>query len=313
MKLLKGLRTMTSKAFVFDIKRFAVHDGSGLRTTLFFKGCPLRCKWCQNPEGLHPYRQVIYMTNQCIHCRRCQQFALIGQMRYENNRPYIVKDYQGDFDNIVNACPSGALRYDCQSYDVEELMEAIESDVVFYRDDGGVTFSGGEPLLQGEFLLALVKACHEKGIHMALESSLYGSWSLIKKILPYLDIVYADLKVFDDCLHQKYTGKSNRIIKRNIRLLLESEYKDKVIMRTPLIPNMTATDENIRQIAEFLYDVDKNVKYELLNYNPLAKAKYDLYDETYGVAADAKMFDQQEMNHFYRIVYQSGIQNITIE
>lgn len=304
---------MASKALVFDIKRFAIHDGRGLRTTVFFKGCPLRCKWCQNPEGLHAKKQVIYLANQCIHCRICEKTALPGQLRYENNRPYIMKNYQGNYDHIIDACPSGALRYDSEKYTVEELVEIIEQDQVFYRDGGGVTFSGGEPLLQGEFLLALVKACHDRGISTAIESSLYGSWALIVKIVPYLDIIYADLKIFDDHLHLKYTGKSNSMIKKHICMLLESEYRDKVIIRTPLIPGMSATDDNIREIAEFLFAADKNVKYELLNYNPLAKAKYELYDETYGVDTSVKMYNETEMNHFYNIVRQSGIKNIIIE
>ena len=121
----------TSKALVFDIKRFAVHDGDGIRTTIFFKGCPLHCIWCQNPEGISPQRQPVYFQNNCIHCRCCEKYAKAGQMIYQNDRPYFNKDYQGDFDNLVNICPSSAIRYDSQYYDVDMLMKEIESDRVF--------------------------------------------------------------------------------------------------------------------------------------------------------------------------------------
>ena len=201
-----------SKALVFDIKRFAVHDGFGLRTTVFFKGCPLRCKWCQNPEGLFTKRRLLYFKNSCIHCQRCKQFAIEKQMIYKNDRPYFNHEYQGDFDNLVMACPSGAIRYDSEVYDIETLLEKIKEDEVFFRDDGGVTFSGGEPLMQGQFLVEILKRCKEEGLHTAIETTMYASLDLIKKVLPYLDLMYIDLKIFDEKEHEKYTNVSSKII-----------------------------------------------------------------------------------------------------
>ena len=230
----------TSKALVFDIKRFAVHDGHGLRTTVFFKGCPLRCKWCQNPEGLSPYQRPIYLENSCIHCGRCQQASIEGQMTYQNDRPYLNLNYQGHFDNLIKACPSGAIRYDSEEYDLEKLLEKIKADQVFYREDGGVTFSGGEPLMQGEFLFEILKRCHDEGIHTAIETSMYGPFELIQRILPYLDLIYIDLKVFDEHIHQEYTNVSSQKIKEHIQYILESEYKHKVIIRTPLKESMVS-------------------------------------------------------------------------
>ena len=255
------------KALVFDVKRFAVHDGQGLRTTVFFKGCPLRCKWCQNPEGLSIQRRPIYFKNSCIHCRRCERFSKEHQMKYENNRPYFNLKYEGDFDNLIKVCPSSAIRYDSEEYDIDKLIEKIKEDQIFFRDDGGVTFSGGEPLMQGEFLTTILKKCKEEGINTAIETTLYASLDLIKDILPYLDLIYVDLKVFDENKHREFTGVSSKIIKEHIRYILESEHKDKVIIRTPLIPSMTATDDNIINIANFLVNIYPEVKYELLNYN----------------------------------------------
>jgi len=301
------------KALIFDIKRFAVHDGTGLRTTVFFKGCPLRCKWCQNPEGLSPKKRPIYFKNSCIHCRRCEEFSLENQMTYQNNRPYFNLEYNGDFDNLVKYCPSGAIRYDSEEYDVESLIDKIKEDQVFFRDDGGVTFSGGEPLMQGEFLVEILKKCQEEGIHTAIETSMYASLEFVKKVLPYLDLIYIDLKVFDEEKHKALTGVSCKCIKDNIQYILESEYKNKVIIRTPLIPAMTATDDNITNIANFLVSIYPEVKYELLNYNPLASSKYELVDLEYGVDKRYKMFNKEQMQYFYNIVYQTGLKNLVIE
>lgn len=302
-----------SKALIFDIKRFAVHDGSGLRTTVFFKGCPLRCKWCQNPEGLSPKKRPIYFENNCIHCHRCEQFSKENQMMYKNDRPYFNLQYQGDFDNLIRACPGAAIRYDSQEYDVEELIEKIKEDQVFFRDDGGVTFSGGEPLMQGWFLLEVLKRCQQEHIHTAIETTMFASLDFIKKILPYLDLIYIDLKVFDEKEHERLTGVSSKKIKEHIQYILESEHKNKVIIRTPLIPSMTATDDNITAISNFLVHIYPEVKYELLNYNPLASSKYELVDLEYGVDKQYKMFNKEQMQHFYDIVYATGLKNLMIE
>lgn len=303
----------TSKALIFDIKRFAVHDGDGLRTTVFFKGCPLRCLWCQNPEGIEAKRKVVYFKNRCIHCRRCIKFANIDQMEYKNNRPYFNHQYLGDFDNLINGCPTNAISYDSIEYDIDTLMEKIKADQVFFQDTGGVTFSGGEPLMQGEFLLEILKRCKIENIHCAIETSLYAPIELIKKILPYLDLIYIDLKIFDETKHQQLTNVSSKLIKKQIKYILQSKHKDKVIIRTPLIPTMTAFDENIKAIASFLVDLYPNVKYELLNYNPLASSKYELVDFEYGVDKKYKMFDESKMQHFYDLVYQTGLKNLIIE
>ena len=302
----------TSEALVFDIERFAIHDGQGIRTTVFFKGCPLRCGWCHNPEGLSPTRRPIFMASRCIHCRRCEQAAQENQMTYRNDRPYFNLDYAGDFDNLIRACPSGAIRYDSEKYSLDALLEKIKEDKVFFRDDGGVTFSGGEPLLQGGFLLEILKKCKSEGIHTAIETTLYGSLDLIRSILPYLDLIYVDLKFFDENDHEKFTGVSSRMIKEHIRFVLESEHRAKVVIRTPLIPTMTATDENIRAIASFLAGIDQEVRYELLNYNPLAGSKYELVDREYGMEQH-KMLSKEQMRHFYDIASQAGLKNLIEE
>lgn len=303
----------TSKALVFDIKRFAIHDGQGIRTTIFFKGCPLKCKWCQNPEGLSANRRPIYFEKRCIHCKRCQEVANEGQIEFKNNRPYFNLQYSGDFDNLIRACPSNAICYDSQEYDIDSLMEKIKDDEVFYKYGGGVTFSGGEPLMQGEFLVKILKRCQQEGIHCALETTLFAPLELIKEVLLYLDLIYIDLKVFDDDKHKEYTNVSSKLIKENLEYVLTNKPKAKIIIRTPLIPTMTATDDNIISIAKYLKELDPTVNYELLNYNPLASSKYELVDLQYELGNKYKMFTKEEMEHFYQLVYQTGLKNLIIE
>jgi len=268
--------------------------------------------WCQNPEGLSSKRNPIYFEKSCIHCRRCEQYANDGQMTYQNDRPYFNKECE-NFDNLVKYCPTGAIRYDSELYDIEELMIKIKQDEVFFREEGGVTFSGGEPFMQGDFLIEILKRCHEEGIHTAIETSLHVSLDLMKQALPYLDLIYVDLKIYDHQKHQQYTGVSSHLIKNNIKYILESQHRDKVIIRTPLIPSMSATDDNITAISEFLVNIYPEVKYELLNYNPLASSKYSLVGLEYGLSTDLKMFNQEQMQHFYDLIYQTGIKNLIIE
>ncbi len=300
----------TSRALLFDIKRFALHDGEGIRTTLFFKGCPLKCKWCHNPEGLLPKRQPVFLSKKCVFCRFCEKHANENQMTF-TSRPIFNLDYP-DFDNLVDICPASAIQYDSSYYTLDELIELIKEDKVFYRDNGGVTFSGGEPFFQGEFLSELAMKCKEAGISTAIETSLYTTKELIDKVIPFIDRIYIDLKIFDEDKHAFYTGVSSKVIKENIAYILTGPYKDNVIIRTPLIPSITASDENIASISKYIYDLYSDVKYELLNYNPLASSKYELVGLEYELK-DAKRLNEEQMNHFYDIVYNSGIKHVIKE
>lgn len=300
MKSLREQAMTTSKALVFDIKRFAIHDGEGLRTTIFLKGCPLRCRWCQNPEGLKAKREPMYMSSRCIHCQLCARY-----IKY-TSRPIFEEGTA--MDNAIDICPSTAIRYDSDYYSVTELLEKIKEDAPFYKYGGGVTFSGGEPLMQWQVLASLLQACQAAGIHTAIESSLYSPH--LQDVLPYLDFVYCDLKIFDSHKHQKATGVDNTLILNNIKALLHSPVRDHMIVRTPLIPNYTATKDNIASIARFLSQEYENVTYELLNYNPLASAKYEWTSFTYGLDPQTKAFSNEEMENFRKIAKQNGVKNV---
>ena len=305
--------TASDTALVFDIQRFAVHDGDGIRTTVFFKGCPLHCIWCQNPEGINAKRQVMYLKTKCIHCKTCENKSFGHQLNWVKDHPELNFNYYGTFDNLIKACPSGAIRYDSAEMTADEILRKIREDKVFYRDNGGVTFSGGEPLQQGAFLLNLLKRCKEEGIHTAIETSLCAPTELVMEILPYLDQIYADMKFYNPEDHQKYTGADNRIIRYNIKQLLESEARDRTVIRTPLIPNVTAQETNIRAIASYLSGIYPDVTYELLNYNDLAGAKYPMIGRSFGMPDNTKRFKAHEMKKYYKAAMDGGIKNLITE
>lgn len=158
MKSLPERAMKASSGYVFDIKRFATHDGEGIRTTIFLKGCPLRCAWCQNPEGLHPVLQLLYMETKCMHCGSCAAAAIHGGVSMQDGRIKLVRDAVEDWEGLIDICPTGALRYDASCYDVSDILREVKKDRAFFRYGGGVTLSGGEPLLQADFALEILKA-----------------------------------------------------------------------------------------------------------------------------------------------------------
>lgn len=310
MKSLLERHMRTSKGLVFDIKRFAVHDGDGIRTTIFLKGCPLRCRWCQNPEGLLAKPQVLYMENKCMHCFSCVHLCKNDGVTCVDGQILIDRTKKEDWEKVVDICPTLALCLDSSYYSVDELIEEIIKDQAFFIHGGGVTFSGGEPLLQVDFLLDILKRCKELGLHTAIETSLYCDINDLKRVLPYLDQIYCDCKIFDEALHIKYTGVSNRIILDNICYLLQSNKKANVIVRTPLIPEMSATLENIGLISKFLSSLYSDVRYEILNYNPLAKAKYAYLDMDYCFDENPGLYSKSELEVFYQCARQNGIKKL---
>ena len=295
--------TTSLKALIFDFKRFAVHDGKGIRTTVFFKGCPLRCMWCHNPEGLLPVPHTIYFENKCLHCRMCTKDPHVSY----TSRPVFKAD--DDLALARTLCPAQALDLDSHYYTIDEVFEKLKEDEVFFKHGGGVTFSGGEPFMQFDALYALAKKCHEVGIHTAIETSLFTKQENLQKILSYLDQIHCDLKLFDSSAHKKYTHVDNSIIKENIRFLLTSSKKDQVIVRTPLIPGITATEENISAIASFLKECDQEAHYEMLNYNTLAGAKYDLTPFDYSLK-DLKPLSQNELDALKAVALKAGLTHV---
>ena len=243
---------------IFDIKEMAVHDGPGLRTTVFLKGCPLRCAWCHNPEGLSMERQLYVRQNGCTGCGLCRQGC-----EHPDCQP---------FGRCLHVCPQGLITVTGREMSAEQLARRILRGAAMAD---GVTFSGGEPLLQGEFVLAVVgelsRLCREANrtkIHCAIETSGYGDSGLFRRVISAMDFVYMDLKLADDGLHRKYTGVSNQRILENLEILRASGVP--CTLRTPLIPGITDGMENVEAIRRLAGELPV----EFLDYNPLAGAKY---------------------------------------
>ncbi|MBC8595701.1 glycyl-radical enzyme activating protein [Qingrenia yutianensis] len=224
------------KGLIADIQRASIHDGDGVRTTVFFKGCPLSCKWCHNPECISFEKEILYYPEKCIHCGMCDK-----------------------------GCFSGARVVCGKSMTADEVLSEIMLDVPYYGDTGGVTFSGGEPFAQGKFLNACIDKCKENGINCAVETSLmYFDEEIFKK----LDFVMADLKIWNSDLHKKYTGAGNEKIIENFENL--NKLNIPIIARTPVIPEI---NQGIDKISAFLKTLSNVRKYELLPYHPLGNSK----------------------------------------
>lgn len=236
---------MGATGTIFDLKRFAVHDGPGIRTTVFLKGCPLACWWCHNPESrlLEPERV------EANGYRRCTQWT------------------SPEDSNLVG-----------REVTLEEVMREIERDIIFFDESGGgVTFSGGEPLMQPGFLEALVDACRQQEIHVALDTSGYVPWSRIEQIRRKIDLFLYDLKLMDEKAHQKFIHAGNQLILNNLRLLDDTGVD--ITLRVPLIPDITDTDTNLSQIAAFIGTLDNIREVNLLPYNPMGEGKYRRFNK----------------------------------
>jgi len=230
---------------VFDIARGSFVDGPGIRTVVFFKGCPLRCLWCQNPESRHLEAEMMFYAERCIKCGNCD-----------------------------TGCNSLARQTAGQYYPPRKLAQLILRDNVFYRtSSGGVTFSGGEPLLFIDYIHEVSSILKQENIHIAVETCGYFNYETFeKKLLPFIDLFFYDIKLMDPVKHELYTGKSNHIILRNFKKLVEAGAK--IIPRIPLIPGYTATEENLSQIAEFFIE-QKIETYVFLPYNPSGIKKWE--------------------------------------
>lgn len=293
---------------IFDLKRFAVHDGGGIRSTLFLKGCPLHCPWCQNPEGIDKKPALWYNPGDCLRCKTCvavcreQALTLDGRIHIDRERCTLCGACE-------EACPATALKCMGREISPEEAAELLLRDRVFFGDQGGVTLSGGEVLYQWEFAVQVLRLCREAGADTAIESCLLAPRRVLEAMLPVTDHFMIDIKYLDEELHRRYLGAGNRQILENYEWLVQQGAD--VLVRTPLIPGYTATEENIRSIARYIKGVDGDARYELLNFNPLCNSKYRALEQEYPV--EGKAFTDAEMKEFYQILEEEGINHIVKE
>jgi pyruvate formate lyase activating enzyme len=272
---------MTS-GIIFDIKRYAINDGPGIRTAIFFKGCPLECWWCHNPEGQSNLPQLMFRSNRCKASKACLQACPQGAISWANGS---ITDWEAcdHCGKCAEVCYAGAREMVGRDVSVDELMAEIERDTPFYdQSAGGVTFTGGEPLFQREFLVGTLMACKNQGIHTTVDTSGHAPWEEFELINPLVDLYLYDLKMMDEASHRKYTSVSNRLILANLRNL--SNRKAHIIVRIPLVPGVNDDDENLERSASFLASLPCLEGVELMPYHEIGLAKFQALGMKYKLA-----------------------------
>ncbi len=272
---------MSEVGTILHLQRLSTEDGPGIRTTVFMKGCTLHCAWCHNPESISPQLQVQRIETNCIHCGLCMQVCLRGCLVDDGEEIFFDQQLCDACGKCVEECPSGALEMLGQKISVDELTSELLKDKSFFQTSGGgVTFSGGEPLLQADFCANVMDRLQRAGIHTALDTCGMVSQTQFEKVLPYADLVLFDLKVMDANTHQDYTGQQNQQILKNLKFVQEyiqsRDKPQKLWIRTPLIPDATDSLDNLSAISNFLAsELDGDVeRWELCAFNNLCRDKY---------------------------------------
>jgi pyruvate formate lyase activating enzyme len=287
----------------FNIQRFSTEDGPGIRTTVFLKGCPLRCAWCHNPEGLSPRPELMWHDTRCIGARDCLTACPERALELTPQGLRIDRERCTACGACARACPAGALEVIGREWTPDDLFAEVQKDAVFYQTSGGgVTFSGGEPMLQADFLHPVLLRCREAGIHVALDTCGTVSWPRYERALPLVDLVLYDLKLFDPERHKVSTGVDNAPILDNARRIAAAGKP--MWIRTPVIPGFTADEANIAALAGFIAaELPTVQRWDLLAYTNLGQPKYHRLDKPYALEG-TPLLTHAEMETLHAVAIQ---------
>ena len=294
------------KGKVYDIQRFAIHDGPGIRTLVQMKGCPLECLWCSTPQTQRSSPDLLYIEvncKKCLHCvEECPEKAIVFS---DKEKIEIDRKLCNTCGQCVDACPNQALKLVGEQKTVDQLFQDIMKDSNFYRrSDGGVTIGGGEPTMQHEYVAALLKKCKEMYIHTAMETCGYVKWEQLEKILEHIDLLYFDIKHMDSRIHEEITGIPNEIILKNARKASEMR---PIIIRIPLIPGLNDSEENLLNTGIFASELGENLlRIELLPYHKFGTGTYEQLGREYKLK-DVEPPSEEYMNKLKKIIESCGV------
>lgn len=269
------MKSDSIKGVIFNLQHYSIHDGPGIRTTVFLKGCPLKCLWCQNPESQDPGPLLFFTDEKCTGCGTCAEACPNGAIRLIDGKSKTDRDRCTGCGKCVSVCPNEARSIIGREMTAEEVFEDLKTDDIFYRNSGGgVTLSGGDPVFQPDFSIAILKLCRSAGIHTALETCGFLEWGRLKNILKQTDLVLYDIKHMDSTRHKAYTGVVNELILENAEKI-HRDLKLPVFPRVPLVPGYNDSLENLKRTAEFIATrLDGNNMVHILPYHPLGETKY---------------------------------------
>lgn len=293
-----------TKAMIFDIQGFSIHDGPGIRTVVFLKGCPLRCKWCCNPESQSVSHEILHVRTKCVKCYRCIDLCPRGVIDLPEVGGHISIDRGVCADCQDHPCVKGCYQSALESIGtcmtVQEVMEKVMADEIFYQNSGGgVTLSGGEALTQSEFCRELFKECRDQYVHTAIETTGYAAWEKLKGVLDYTDLVLFDLKHMDPAVHKELTGVSNELILKNLEEIF-ARTKVPTIIRLPVIPGANDSNENMEATARFMNKIGAK-EINIMPYHRLGTGKYAGLGKEYPMEMDINAPGDERMKEIQGI------------
>ncbi|WP_425059874.1 Choline trimethylamine-lyase activating enzyme [Sporomusa carbonis] len=303
MKQGKAIPPSTLKGNIFNIQRYSIHDGRGIRTLVFFKGCPLHCVWCANPESQSFNNEITILQNRCFRCEKCVRSCPVNAITITPTGVVINRTECTLCGRCTKICYAECLQEIGKQYTVMEALEEIQGDLVFYESSGGgVTFSGGEPFAQADFLYALLQKCKEHGIDTAIETCGFAPFEKIERCLPYLDTVLFDIKHLDNEAHKQLTGVENMLILANLRKIAATGVD--IVIRVPVIPGLNDSLEHLSQIASFARELGI-AEIHLLPYHDFGRPKYFRLGQEYKL--DIEPPTKDNMEELQRTLSQLGI------